>query len=96
MSFLSCYKPYLDSYNTIGFDAEAALVKYHLGPMTKLIVQGLLEDLSTTFGYPEKIMFFDYFNHSGICSLNGMIQNGCVWDIKKGTVLILEGDKYIT
>jgi hypothetical protein len=52
--------------------------------MTKLIVEGHLEDLKTKFAYPAEVEFFDYDDDS----LN-LFLNNAVWDIEHGTVLKL-------
>ena len=50
----------LSDYHAIGFDLEHSLVKFNLKEMTKLIVEGHLEDLKSKFAYPREVEFFDY------------------------------------
>jgi hypothetical protein len=52
--------------------------------VTKLIVEGHLEDLKTKFAYPAEVEFFDYDDSS----LN-LFLNNAVWDIEHGIVLKL-------
>jgi hypothetical protein len=81
----------ISDYDAIGFDLEHTLVKFNVRAMTKLIVEGHLEDLKTKFAYPAEVEFFDYDDES----LN-LFLNNAVWDIEHGTVLKLAEGQIIT
>jgi hypothetical protein len=72
----------------IGFDADHCLVKYNKNALTELLVNSMLSDLTSRFGYPKLQFDFD----KGVESL--MINN-VVWDIQNGTILTLVHGKQV-
>ena len=81
--FTGLEPPDLSTYDAIGFEVDNCLVRYHMKPLTKLIIDALLTDLVTEFKYPQEVLQFNYER------MLGYYLNYAVWDIERGTVLKL-------
>lgn len=81
-------QPNLAEYDVIGFDADCCIVKYNTRALMVHINEITGRDMHLAGGWPEQLAHFDD-------KTIGMAMNCAVWDIERGNIIKLVGDKLV-